>query len=126
MSLCITNLAALREYFADATKLGGKTLKQIVKENREILWTEEMSERWKILEDNLRIAAQKNLRNHCPNGPVLFFADASIHCWSAVVMQCSKDSVTVDDFRKMKPEPMIFLSGKFKSSQINWHISQKE
>ena len=39
------------------------TLKHLAKENREITWTDKMSEDWEILKDNLKAAAQKNLRN---------------------------------------------------------------
>ena len=54
------------------------------------------------------------------------FTDASMDTWSIVIGDIEFNEELPFSIRKSKFNPMMFLSGKFTSSQMNWTISQKE
>ena len=122
----IPRLAELRENFAKFTNLNGKTLKMVKNQNKPIEWEENLEKAWKTLKEHVATTAERNLKNYQPKLPLLIFTDASKRFWSAIIMQVPFDNLNLDDIRSMQPDPLIFLSGKFTQTQINWHISQKE
>ena len=126
----IPELSALREVFSDFTK--GKKMKAMKRENKLVEWTPERCEAWEKLLRAVRNSSEKFLHNYDPEQELMLFTDASDEHWSLVVMQDTKENVEratagseVDVF-ELKPKPMMFLSGKFTKSEMNWHVSHKE
>ena len=104
------------------------------KENKILEWTPALDEAWEVLLEAVKNSSEKNLKRYDPEEELLLFTDASDHFWSLVVMQCTQDNLKsafneegkLTDVYKLKPRPMMFLSGKFQSNQAKWHISNKE
>ena len=104
--------------------------KQLKKDNETIEWTPVLEQGWKDLLEALETSSKKFLAFYDPELPLCLFADASGLYWGLMLSQCTNcdpsnkdDSTPVPD---QQHRPIFFLSGKFASTQLNWHISQKE
>ena len=126
----IPNLSKLRDKFSSFTD--GTKMKKMKKENKLVIWTPELTGAWEALLETIKESSEKFLRTYDPFQEMLLFTDASDSYWSLVVMQDHPDNVreaTQDgkvDIYRLKPKPIMFLSGKFNNSQLQWHISHKE
>ena len=129
LSPCVPKLAELRDVFSPVVKLQ-TTMKQLKKDNETIIWTPTLDKGWKDLLDALETSSKKFLSFYDPELPLCLFADASGLYWGLMLSQCTNcDPANKDDVTpvpKQQHRPIFFLSGKFASTQLNWHISQKE
>ena len=126
LSPSIPEFAQLRSIFAPIVNLRGRTLKALEKERVEIKWTTSLFLAWKEFINRLFHASKTFLQNYDSREGLVLFMDASHRFWSLIVAQASHADISRNNFRLLRPKPMIFLSGEFKNSQLNWHISQKE
>ena len=122
----IPGLAEIRDKFQKETSLDGKNLKALERKNIKIEWTAELSCAWKELLRLVSVASQKNLKNYNPEEALMLFTDASKTHWSMIVMQGPYEDLRKKNPLELPVKPLMFLSGKFKKSEINWHVSQKE
>jgi len=122
----IPGLAELRDVFAKETSLEGKNLKALERKNIKINWTTELSCAWKELLRLVAVASSTNLKNYKPEEALMLFTDASKTHWSMMIMQTSYENIKTKSPLELPVKPLMFLSGKFKKSEINWHVSQKE
>ena len=74
----------------------------------------------------IRTQSERKLKSYHSREALLLFTDASETHWALIILQTPYEEVNLQDIKAMKPEPMMFLSGKFAKTEMNWHISQKE
>ena len=116
-------------FFSPVVKLNS-TMRQLKKDNETIVWTSTLDQAWEDLLTALEDSSQKFLASYDHELPLCLFADASGHYWGLMLTQCTNcDPADMNDTTPVLEQhhrPIFFLSGKFSSTQLNWHISQKE
>ena len=127
LSPSMSELAHVRSTFKEMLNLGGKKVAAIKRQNQIIEWTGELNAAWKSFLQAIFNASKRNLANYNPKEGLALFVDASDKFCSLVVAQIQdpEEGEFVEPMH-LCPKPMMFLTGEFVGSQVNWHISQKE
>ena len=127
LSGAVPGFARVRDKLTHSLEQHGLTKRALKEANIDIDWTEERSSAWLEFKELLLECSQKALCNYNHSKELALFTDASNKYWSAVVAQITplSDHET-PDYNNLEVEPLLFLSGKFTSSQKRWHISQQE
>jgi len=128
LSLALPDFAKLRDRMAGQLNAHGYTKKQLKRMDMDINWTDDMTDAWQQFQSLLVIAARKGLAQYDHSKELALFTDASKSHWSAVVVQIPplSDDTKEIQFETLVATPLLFLSGKFTSSQKKWHITQLE
>ena len=145
LSSSIPELAELKAPFQDlmlriknsalnirGTRLGRKQRANLLLEN----WTQEMTEAFKKFRNRIVSAAEATLANYNGKEDLVLVTDASHLFWSAMlcmannVDECLREvpagSHEFGELTRLNVRPVYFLSGKFKSAEINWTTPEKE
>ena len=88
----------------------------------EFIWTEVCQESFKLLKQKL--LEKPILVYPDPNKPYVFFTDASKYAWSCVLTQEYIHTINGKEVKVL--QPITYMSGLFKGSQINWACLTKE
>ena len=89
-------------------------------------WTPERVEAWKNSRDMLMDAVELSFRRP-DDCRVLMFPDASDLFWGCCLTQVPKEELVAGlSFMDMSHEPLAFLSGVFRGSQLCWPTVDKE
>ena len=75
------------------------------------------------LQDTLRNAVKLSYPN--PGTEICIYTDASERFWSAVVTQCTPESLE-PPLDEQRHEPLAFLGAEFKGAQCGWSTFKKE
>ena len=97
-------------------------LNALTRKGVEFIWTE-------VCQDSFELLKQKLLEKPIlvyldPNKPYVLFTDASKYTWSCVLTQ--EYTHMIDGKEVMVLHPIMYMSGLFKGSQINWACLTKE
>ena len=129
LSPSVPELAKIRDAFTTEVQLQ-TTMKQLKKDNEPVTWTPELEKAWHDLLQALETSSRNFLASYDHEQPLCLFADASGDYWGLMLTQCTNcDPADASDHTPLsdqKHQPIFFLSGKFASAQLTWHISQKE
>ena len=125
----IPGLTKYRELFKKYLNLEGGTLKQLMRKNRIIEWTEERYTKWMEFLATIKKSSENFLKNYDSGQALIAFADASEQYWSLIVGQdtyTNLERAIEQGTEYLKFKPMIFLGGEFKKNELHWHITAKE
>ena len=87
------------------------------------LRTKEHDAAWEAIVDML--SASVTLAHPNPEWDMCVFTDASESHWGSVITQCVPGTLELP-FDEQVHQPLLFLSGAFKSSSLRWPIIDKE
>ena len=85
-------------------------------------WSDKCQTSFELLKEVL--IKEPILRFPDPNKPYTLYTDASKYAWSCVLMQ--QYAHDIDDKQIVVNHPIIYVSGLFKGSQLNWAALTKE
>ena len=129
LSPCVPKLSELRGSFDGLVNLQASA-KLLRKKNEPVEWTTPAIEAWNSLLSALNTASKRFLQMYDPYKPLCLFTDASDNFWGLMLTHCSnsdpsklEDQTPIDS---QEHQPLFFLSGKFASNQLSWHVSQKK
>ena len=95
----------------------------LTKKGTKFEWTTERQVAFETLKDYLTRSTL--LIYPDPNKEHYLFTDASKYTWSAILMQ-QHSTQSEDGKMHMQIHPVVFQSGTFKGSQLNWAALKKE
>ena len=120
-------VAPLRVFLEELMVGAARRTKRVAK-NRVIppaSWTEDRLRAWEAAKD--LVAHAVTLFHPRPECQVLMFPDASENHWGSFVTQVPDDEMSRGlPLEDMTHEPLAFLSGSFKDSQLRWATIDKE
>ena len=115
----------LNELLENAYKLSNKRTKKAIKNIalHKLSWGSAHSNAFRSIQKSLQSAVQ--LAHPKQGYSTCIFTDASERFWSAVVTQTEPAQLSLPSVEQQH-EPIAFLSGKFKQSEVNWSVYEKE
>ena len=99
-----------------------KPLTELTKLDITFEWTEECQKAYDLLKEYL--LKEPVLKYPDPELPYILYTDASKYAWAGVLTQAYVH--TIEDKEKEIHHPILYLSGLFKGSQMNWATLTKE
>ena len=121
----VPHLIKFRNILSEGVNLTGK-IRDLKRANLLVDWTEERSNAWTGFLSAIAGASKRYLSLYDPKCELNIFTDASKFYWSAIVTQCNREELLKDKLINQCHKPLMFFSGRFDTSQIKWHVSQKE
>ena len=100
-----------------------KEIVAFTKRGTKFEWTAERQVAFETLKDYL--TRSPICIYHDPNKKYYLFTDASKYTWSVILMQ-QHSTQSEDSKMHMQLHPVVFQSGTFKGSQINWATMKKK
>ena len=115
----------LNEVVENAYKMSNKRTKKSIKNIllSKLSWGTTHVNAFRSIQKSLQSAVQLS---HPKEGlSTCVYTDASDKCWSAVVTQVHPNQLSLS-MVEQRHEPLAFLGGKFKKSEVNWSMYEKE
>ena len=101
------------------------TVKKSVLKTVSLTWSDEELKSLQKLKDLLSQSVQLSHFRQDSEWSTCLFTDASDRYWGVVLTQCPKVNLA-EPIKQQKHEPLAFLSGSFKGSQLRWSVIVKE
>ena len=99
-----------------------RPLNALTRKNTEFEWTQKCQESFKLLKTSLM--TDPILTYPDPNLPYVLFTDASKYAWACVLTQ--EKTHTLEGKEIMLLHPIMYISGLFRGSQLNWACLTKQ
>ena len=99
-----------------------RPLNALTRKNTEFEWTPKCQESFKLLKTSLMTNPIMTYPD--PSLPYVLFTDASKYAWVCVLTQEKTHTIEGKDNKLL--HPIIYMSGLFQGSQLNWACLTKE